>query len=254
MMISIMKNKLLFVAKIILPIVLWLGIWQLAAMLLDFSYLLPTVPQTLHSLWNILLSATAYKILLLTLKRVLLSLIFAIIFGAVFAIASAKIEAVRVVISPLVSVMKSTPVTVVAVLFYLLLPGDSAPIVVALLMTVPVIWQNLMDGYNAIDKNLWEVCDVFEFSFKKRLKVLILPSLLKYFLPALITSVGLAWKAVISAEILVHTVHSVGEMIYDAKYNLDTPRVFAWTLIVITLSIVLERLTKFLVGRCKACK
>lgn len=253
-MTSIMKNKLLFVAKIILPIVIWLGVWQLAAVLLDFSYLLPTVPQTFDSLWNILLSAKTYKILLLTLKRVLLSLIFAIIFGSAFAMASAKTEAVRILISPLISIMKSTPVTVVAVLFYLLLPGDSAPIVVALLMTVPVIWQNLMDGYNSIDKNLLEVCDVFEFSFKKRLKALILPSLLKYFLPALITSVGLAWKAVISAEILVHTVHSVGEMIYDAKYNLDTARVFAWTLIVITLSIFLEKLTKFLVGRCKSCK
>lgn len=254
MTISTMKNKLLSVAKITIPISLWIGVWQLAATQLDFSFLLPTVPETLRSLWQILLSGATYKILLLTLKRVLFSLIFGIVIGAFFAIASAKIEAVRACFSPLVSVMKATPVTVFAVLFYLLLPGDSAPIVVALLMITPIIWQNLLDGYNSIDKNLWEVCDVFEFSFIKRLKMLILPALLKFFLPALITSVGLGFKAVISAEILVHTADSVGDMIYNSKIDLDTARVFAWTLIVIILSISLEKLTKFLVRRCKSCK
>ena len=244
-----MKSKLISIAKFILPIALWISVWQICAVRLDFSFLLPTVPQTLKALWETILNAGTYEILFLTLKRVVLSLIFSILLGGVLAIASAKYEVVKISISPLISVMKSTPVTVISVLLYLLLPGDTAPIVIALLMTMPVIWQNLMDGYNSIDNNLREVCDVFEFSYGKRLKILILPALLKYFFPALITSVGLAWKAVVSAEILVHTVDSVGEMIYESKYNLDTARVFAWTLIVIVLSISLEKLTKFLVKR-----
>lgn len=244
-----MKSKLISVAKFVLPIALWISVWQICAVKLDFSFLLPTVPQTFKALWKTLLSAGTYNILFLTLKRVILSLLFAIILGSALAVASAKYEIVKIIVSPLISVMKSTPVTVISVLLYLLLSGDTAPIVIALLMTMPVIWQNLVDGYNSIDKNLREVCDVFEFSYAKRLKILILPALLRYFFPALITSVGLAWKAVVSAEILVHTVDSVGDMIYESKYNLDTARVFAWTLIVIVLSISLEKLTKFLVKR-----
>ena len=249
-----MKNKLIALAKIILPIVVWIAVWQIASMAVDFSFLLPDVAETAKSLWKILLSGNTYKVLLLTLKRVFLSLLFGTVVGGILAIASAKFEIVRVFISPAISVMKSTPVAVIAVLLYSLFSGNAAPIIVALLMIMPVIWQNLVDGYNSIDKNLWEVCDAYEFSFKKRLKILILPALTKYFVPAFITSVGLSWKAVISAEILVHTIDSVGDMIFESKYRLDTAAVFAWTVIIIVMSMALEKLTKFLLRRFKSCR
>lgn len=248
-----MKNKLIRLFKIVFPIALWLSVWQIVAIAIDFSFLFPDVPETFKSLWTIITKASTYKVLLLTLKRVFLSLIFGTVFGGALAIASAKLEPVRIAVAPAISVMKSTPVAVIAVLLYSLFSGDAAPVVVALLMIMPVIWQNLMDGYNSIDRNLWELCDAYEFSFKKRLRFLILPALLKYFVPAFITSVGLSWKAVISAEILVHTIDSVGDMIYQSKYQLDTASVFAWTVIIIAMSIALEKLVQILLRRCKKC-
>lgn len=244
-----MKNKLIWLLKIVFPIVLWLSVWQIIAIAIDFSFLFPDVPETFKSLWAILTKANTCKVLLLTLKRVFLSLLFGTVFAGALAIASAKLELVRITVAPVISVMKSTPVAVIAVLLYSLFSGDAAPVVVALLMIMPVIWQNLMDGYNSIDRNLWELCDAYEFSFKKRLRVLILPALLKYFVPAFITSVGLSWKAVISAEILVHTIDSVGDMIYESKYQLDTASVFAWTVIIIAMSIALEKLVQILLKR-----
>lgn len=244
-----MKNKLIWLLKIVFPIVLWLSVWQIIAIAIDFSFLFPDVPETFKSLWAILTKANTYKVLLLTLKRVFLSLLFGTVLAGALAIASAKLELVRITVAPVISVMKSTPVAVIAVLLYSLFSGDAAPVVVALLMIMPVIWQNLMDGYNSIDRNLWELCDAYEFSFKKRLRVLILPALLKYFVPAFITSVGLSWKAVISAEILVHTIDSVGDMIYESKYQLDTASVFAWTVIIIAMSIALEKLVQILLKR-----
>lgn len=249
-----MKNKLIRLLKIVFPIALWLSVWQIAAIAIDFSFLFPDVPETFSALWKILTKASTYKVLLLTLKRVFFSLFFGTVFGGVLAVASAKLEPVRITVAPAISVMKATPVAVIAVLLYSLFSGNTAPVVVALLMIMPVIWQNLMDGYNSIDRNLWELCDAYEFSFKKRLRFLILPTLIKYFIPAFITSVGLSWKAVISAEILVHTVNSVGDMIYESKYHLDTASVFAWTVIVIAMSIALEKLVKILLKRWRTCR
>jgi NitT/TauT family transport system permease protein len=107
-----------------------------------------------------------------------------------------------------------------------------------------------MDGYNSISRELIEVSEIFEFSYMKKAKLLVFPALLKYFIPALITSTGLAWKSEIAAEIITYTKNSIGASISDGKYFLDTPLVFAWTLIVVIFSLLLEALTKLLLRRC----
>ena len=116
-------------------------------------------------------------------------------------------------------------------------------------MVMPIVWQNVSDGFSAIDRELSEVCDAFEFSYKKRMKLLIIPTLSSYLFPALITSVGLAWKSEIAAEIIAYTKSSVGAMINDAKYNFETPKMFALTIIVVIMSLLLEAFTKFLIRR-----
>jgi NitT/TauT family transport system permease protein len=84
---------------------------------------------------------------------------------------------------------------------------------------------------------------------KYRFYVLYFPNLKKYLIPSVITSVGLAWKSEIAAEIIAYTRNSIGQLINDGKYNLDTPVVFAWTFIVIFFSILFESLIKSLLRR-----
>ena len=72
---------------------------------------------------------------------------------------------------------------------------------------------------------------------------------MNYFFPAVITSIGLAWKAEIATEIIAYTRHSIGQYIYDARYHLLTDEVFAWVIIIVLFSICLEIITKKIVGR-----
>ena len=102
-----------------------------------------------------------------------------------------------------------------------------------------------------LDKGLVEVGEVFEFSPKYRFKVLYLPSLKKYLVPSVITSVGLAWKSEVAAEIIAYTTNSIGQLINDAKYFDAYPTVFAWTFIIILFSVLFEMLTKHLFRRIK---
>lgn len=246
-----MKNKLFNISKTLLPILFWLAVWEASALILDFSYFLPDIVTTLKSLVKILVSLNTYKLLFNTFFRVIISIIISAALGTLLAILSHKFEIVKRIISPALAVMKSVPVAIFSVLFYVFIRDDVVPVIIAVFMIMPMIWQNVLDGYNSIDENLYEVCEAYEFSFKKRLRILILPTLIKYFIPALITSVGFAWKAVISSEILVRTVDSVGKVISDSKYQMDTPTAYAWTFIAIILSIALEKAVKYLLRRVK---
>jgi len=250
-MLSTMKSNLFKTAKFLASLLFWVVVWEVCARLINHSYLLPTLAQTFSALWKIVTSGSFFSAVFLSIVRVLSGLVIGTLLAIILAALSYRFEVVKLLLSPLLSVVKATPIASIIILLWIMLNGDLLAIFISVLMVLPIIWQNLTDGYDSIDKELFEVCQIFNFSYRKRLRVLIIPALIKYFIPALITSVGLAWKAVISAEIIAYVNNSIGQFINDAKYNFDSPSVFAWTLIVIIFSLLLEKLTKYLLARCK---
>ena len=58
----------------------------------------------------------------------------------------------------------------------------------------------------------------------------------------------MGWKAGIAAEVLTVPPLSIGKNIFEAKLYLETTELFAWTLTVILLSLVIERILLRLVG------
>jgi NitT/TauT family transport system permease protein len=189
--------------------------------------------------------------MLLTLLRVCFGLLLGIILGVGLGILAHTSSIVHSILSPFITVIRSTPVASFIVVLWVIFSGDVLSVFVAFLMVMPIIWQSTVDGFNSIDKSLEEVALIFRFGYMKRLRLIVFPALLKFLLPSIITSVGLAWKAEIAAEIIAYTKNSIGQEINDAKYFMETPRVFAWTVIVILFSIILERTTKFILLRFK---
>ena len=60
---------------------------------------------------------------------------------------------------------------------------------------------------------------------------------------------GLCWKSGIAAEIISQPNNSIGGSLYEAKIFLDTKGMFAWTLVIILVSMVLEKGIIFLINR-----
>lgn len=245
-----MKNKLVkFFLRFLLPLAFWLSLWQLVAVIIDNSFLFAGIPETLRALFDLIKSGGFYSAVLLSALRVLAGLVLGIAAGVALAVLCNRRELAGSLILPIISVIKSTPVASFIVVLWVMMSGDLLSIFICFLMVLPIICQNMLDGYRAIDKQLSEVADVFEFSPIKRFKLLIFPTLKKYLIPGIITASGLAWKAEIAAEVIAYTGRSIGQGINDAKYNMDTPTVFAWTVVIIILSISLEKFTKYMLRR-----
>ena len=247
-----MKSKALKRAlSVIFSLLFWLLLWQALAIKISNNFLLPTIPSTIEALCSLLSTEGFYTAVLFSLLRVIAGLILGCILGIALGVISKKLPIINALISPMITVIRSTPVASFIVMLWVLLSGDELSIFIAFLMVMPIVWQSTCDGFDATDKGLSEVAQVFEFSFGKRLGLLILPTLKQYLIPAIITATGLAWKAEIAAEIIGYTKKSIGQGINDAKQVLDTPTVFAWTVVIILFSIVLEKSTKYLLGRLK---
>ena len=83
----------------------------------------------------------------------------------------------------------------------------------------------------------------------KTVRLVYLPSVRPYFLSAVVTSLGLAWKSGVAAEVLCRPAWAVGTQIVQARDYLETPSLFAWTLVVLLLSLALEKLLSALLNR-----
>ena len=244
-----MKNNVVHIAKkYVIPIIFWLSVWELIAIAVDHSYFFPHLTDVLFALKDLILSLSTYRAIFITFLRIVTGILFGVLLGVLFAFLSHKFDVAKAVLSPAVSVMKITPIAILYSLLYIKL-GKILPELVAVLMVIPIIWQNLINGYNSIDKNLSEVCDVYEFSGLKRFRILTFPALFKYFIPALITAMGIAFKAEISMEILLYSIDSIGGAIFDAKQASETDTAFAWAIIIVILGIITEKLSAILLRR-----
>lgn len=248
-----MKNKLKLSLKVILPVLFWFSVWEILSLVIGNDYFLPSVPLTLSALWSLLKTGSFYAIIFMTLLRVIGGLIVGIALGVVLASLCHRFEIAGIIVTPMMSVVKSTPVaTFIIVLWVLFTRYFSASLLavfIAVLMVTPIVWQNTLDAYRSIDKNLTEVSEVFRLSYKKRMRLLVLPALVKYIFPAIITSTGLAWKSEIAAEIIAYSKNSLGQLINTAKNHYLSEDVFAITLVIILMSILLELGVKKLLGR-----
>ncbi len=241
----LLNNKYLKTVFAILFIALF---WELFALIINDSFFMPGVPQTVKALLSIIRSKTFLKVILTAFCRVFSGLAIGIIGGVILATLCHKFDLINTIISPIISIMKATPVACIIVLLWIRLNYTGIAVFVVVLMVLPIIWHNVYDGYKSIDQSLVEVSQIFEFNCIQRLKALVIPSLLSYLLPAIITSVGLAWKAEVAAEIMTNS--NVGKLIYDYKtVSYDTASIFAWTVIIVVFSIILEKTTKYFLGR-----
>ena len=257
MTISTMKNKslnnILSFASILL---FWISVWWIFAVTVKHispqnAYLLPTPYATIIALIGLLSTATFYKAILLSLLRVLLGLILGITVGSLLAFVAHKVDFIRSLLSPVISVIKAMPVATFILILLFTLRGSFLTVFIGFIMVMPIIYQNVLSGLDSIDKNLIEVTKIFELTFAERFKALIFPSVKTYLFPAIITSVGLAFKSQIAAEIIAYTNHSIGQYVYDAIYNLNVDVAFAWATVIVAFSIGLEKLCKYVLRRCE---
>ena len=60
---------------------------------------------------------------------------------------------------------------------------------------------------------------------------------------------GLCWKAGIAAEVIGIPTGSIGEKLYKAKVYLETPDLFAWTIVIIAVSVGFEKIFMFILKK-----
>ncbi|MDR1535650.1 MAG: ABC transporter permease subunit [Planctomycetota bacterium] len=107
--------------------------------------------------------------------------------------------------------------------------------------TLPAVAVAILEGLDQLDRKLLAMGRAFHFSRIGTLRLIVVPSLLPHFRAGFRVALGIGCKAVIMGEILT-TPTGVGGAIADARLNLEPETVAAWTLALLLLYWLLDRL------------
>jgi NitT/TauT family transport system permease protein len=116
-------------------------------------------------------------------------------------------------------------------------------------MVMPIGFSNLLHGLQSTDKKLIEMAKVFRLSRWKQIRSIYFPSILPFLISAISLGLGFSFKSGIAAEVIGRPQRSIGLNLYEAKLYLMIKELFAWTIVIITISILFEWLVMRILSR-----
>jgi len=218
----------------------WLAVWALAAAAVGKELLLPGPLLVTRRLCALAGTAVFWRTVSGSILRVLTGILSAVLLGVLVGLLTHISAPARALFSPLMALLKSTPVASFIILALVWLGRSVVPVFIAGLMVLPVVWANTAAGLSGIDPQLLELARVYRLPRGRVLRRIVWPSVRPYLRSALRSALGLGWKAGIAAEVLTVPPYSIGKSIYEAKLYLETTELFAWTAAVVLLSFLLE--------------
>ena len=227
----------------------WLMAWELISRAIGQEILLPSVTAVAGSLLRLWGTKAFWLSVAASLLRVLLGFCGAVVAGTVLAVLTCRVKLLHTLFSPLLHIVRAAPVASFIILAYFWIETDLLPAFIAFLMVVPMVWANVSQGIRQTDGKLLEMAQVYRLGRSKILRHVWLPSVMPYFLAACTTGLGFAWKSGIAAEVICSPDRAIGSELKNAKAYLETPEVFAWTVTVVVLSVLLERVLLHAVKR-----
>ena len=220
----------------------WIGVWCIASYRTASELLFPSPSSVAKALGELIVTKEFWITTAYSLLRVIAGILLSLVIGSALAILTERLSIFKLALSPIISIIKSTPVASFIILALLWIDRSELPILITALIVVPIVWSNVSEGIRSVDNDLIEVAKIYDFSLIKKLTKLYVPSVAPFFIAACRSSLGMAWKAGISAEVLATPENAIGRELYFSKTYLETPSLFAWTFVVIVLSIIIEKL------------
>ncbi|MGX4601043.1 ABC transporter permease [Faecalimicrobium sp. JNUCC 81] len=235
--------------EIVLSCILLLFLWQIIAILINNEIYLPTINQTLNSMKEIILEPRFYLDMAYSIGRSLYSFLLALVLAMVIGILSYSNKIIRNIIKPISKILESIPTMILVLLVLIWFNKDKAPFIVGFSIVMPILYDAVLGSMLNIDKKLIEMSEIYKININDKVLKLYLPSIKHSLMPIFISTFSLALKVVIAGEVYGQPTYGIGTMIQVEKINFNTSGIFAWIVIILLISVVLDIIQKVLLRR-----
>ncbi len=219
----------------------WLVIWQLAVMCIDNPLVLVGPLETAAAFVAQIGERAFWQTVAGSTGRIACGFLLAFFAGILAGSVASRFSFMRELFEPIVALMRAVPVAALVILVLILVGVEGLTLTISFLVVFPIIYQATLTGYAAADRELIEMAQVFRLPAWKRLLYVYRPALWPALTGGCKTALGMSWKSGVAAEVIGTPDFSIGAELYMAKIYFDTAELFAWTLVIILLSLCFER-------------
>lgn len=227
--------------------VFWLLVWQLLAFFVGNDILLPAPAKALGRLGELLFTGAFARPVLGSLGRIGAGFLLGTASGLLLAILSSKSRLFEELIKPAILLCKTVPIASFVVLLLIWWGSRNLSVSVCFLIVLPNIYLGTLEGIRNTDKKLLEMAKVFCLSRQTCFFYIYRPALKPFINSSLKLALGMCWKSGVAAEVIGTPEFSIGEQLYFSKIHLDMADLFAWTAVIILLSICFEKFVLWVV-------
>lgn len=219
----------------------WLGLWQIMAMLVDNSILLASPVEAAGALARFGKKADFWITVGYSTLRICLGFFLAFFTGLLVGGAAYRFGGLRELLGPMIGTMKAVPVAVFAVILLIWFGSTGLTVWVSFFIVFPLVYASTIAGLASTDRDLLEMARIFRVERFKRLFFIYRPALMPHLIGCCKSALSMSWKSGVAAEVIGTPAFSIGEQLYQSKIYLDTAGIFAWTLVILAVSMIFER-------------
>lgn len=235
-----MSRKTLF--ERIASVFIILAIWQIVAMIIAQPLLIASPVEVVQRLGTIWMDEGFWSAVAYSCSRIAIGFVLSFVVGIVLAVLAGKFRVIEILLWPLMLTIKTVPVVSIILICLIWMTSGQLTAFIVMMMVIPIMYSNVLEGIKNADMGMLQMAHIFKVPFLKRLTHIYLPQIKPFLISACSVSLGVAWKSGIAAEVLSIPHGSIGEMMYDAKVYFITVDLLTWTVIVVLLSLLFEKL------------
>lgn len=217
-------------------------IWTICAKVIDYEFIFPSIKTTFMKLLQLFKDKNFYISVLNTLSRSFISFAISFALAFLFAILAHISKIFKDIFSVFVLLARSVPTMSFILIALMWLSTYQVPILVAFIVTFPIMYTSFLGSIEGVDKKLIEMANVYKIKKSKQILNLYLPEMANGIFTTVKTTLSFTIKLVIAAEVLAQTKLSMGVNMNNARLYLEMGELFAWTIMAIILGAIFEML------------
>ncbi|MEJ1991774.1 MAG: ABC transporter permease subunit [Maritimibacter sp.] len=215
------------------------GLWQ-AGHLAYGGLILPGIGETVLRLAGMITRGVVAPALGITALHALMGWAIGALVGVGFGTLAGLRGELRAMLQPVAVLFLGVPAIAWVVMALLWFGGDMAVVFTVAVASAPLSFAAAVEGVESLDPALARMARAFRVPLLARSLHLYAPHMLSHLFPVLTSTLAMAWKLAVMAELLAGA-GGVGDGIATARVQVDTAATMAWVLVLVAVLIVVDR-------------
>ena len=231
----------------VLIVLFWLTAWEVADRVINNRIVLSGPIHIISALAEQITQQDFLVTCGTSFIRIAAGFLLSFVIGFLLALAAYHVKVIRMFLEPILVTLKTVPMISFVIMLLIWVGNQALTIYLSFLIVLPLIYTNTLAGFEHVDKNMLEMAKVFDLSPWKKFIYIYRPAFMPFLISGCKVALGMSWKSGIMAEVVGTPKPSIGREMFAAKQYLKTADLFAWTVVVIVLSIAFEKIFLILI-------